>query len=239
MNEPTPRFWELFFEVYENLPRQGPGNRASAARALGLCGELPEHPAVLDLGCGVGGQTLHLAEELSTANIVAIDSHAPSIERLQASITARSLTHRVHAVVGDMARPEQPPASFDLVWSEGALYSIGLSNALRVCYELLRPGGSLAFTDAIWRKENPPAEVKAGFDLDYPTMGTLSDDIVAVQDCGFELMTHFTLPDEAWWDDFYTPMEARIEELRENYAGDVEAAAILEQLSAEPDLHRR
>ena len=51
---PTPRFWSVFFEVYEALPRQGPGSRACAAKALGLCRDLPAAPAVLDLGCGVG-----------------------------------------------------------------------------------------------------------------------------------------------------------------------------------------
>ena len=30
MDEPTPPFWQIFFEVYEALPRQGPGNRACA-----------------------------------------------------------------------------------------------------------------------------------------------------------------------------------------------------------------
>lgn len=42
MTELGPRFREIFFQVYENLPRQGPGNRACAARALGLCRVLPE-----------------------------------------------------------------------------------------------------------------------------------------------------------------------------------------------------
>jgi hypothetical protein len=47
------------------------------------------------------------------------------------------------------------------------------------------------------------------------------------------------LPDEAWWDDFYTPMEQRIEELRVSYADDLEAITILDQFSAEPEMHRR
>jgi len=64
MTEPTPRFWEVFFELYEGLPRQGPGNRACAEKALGLCRDLPPTPVVLDLGCGVGRQTLHLVELL-------------------------------------------------------------------------------------------------------------------------------------------------------------------------------
>lgn len=118
-------------------------------------------------------------------------------------------------------------------------YNIGLRDALRVCLGLLRPGGYLAFTDAIWRRENPPPAVKAVFDMDYPTMGWLDDGIAAIQDCGFELVGHFTLPDEAWWGDFYTPMETRITELRSKYAGDAEALAILDQLAEEPLMHRR
>jgi SAM-dependent methyltransferase len=238
MTNSNPRFWDLFFEVYENLPRQGPGNRACATKAFALCQELYDIPAILDLGCGVGGQTFQLAE-LSSGTILAIDSHAPSIERLQAAIIERGLSHRVSAMVGDMACLEQAPESFDLIWSEGALYSIGLRDALRICHELLRPGGYLVFTDAIWRKENPPSAVKASFDLDYPTMGSLNDDVTAIQDCGYELVGHFTLPDEAWWDDFYTPMETRINELRNKYTNDAEASAILDQLAEEPNMHRR
>lgn len=238
MSELSPRFWEIFNEVYENLPRQGPGNRASTAKALDLCGDLPQYPKILDMGCGTGAQTLHLAE-LTSGTIVAIDNHAPSIEKLKAAITERGFSKRISAIVGDMAHPSQPPESFDLIWSEGALYNIGLSYALDLCFGLLRPGGCLAFTDAIWRKENPPAAVKTGFEADYPAMGWLEDDLKAIKESGFELCGHFTLPDEAWWIDFYTPMEERISGLRSRYADDVEAMAILVQLSGEPKIHRR
>jgi len=237
MNEPSPRFWEIFFEVYESLPRQGPGNRDCVARALRLCKELPQTPVVLDLGCGVGGQTLQLAE-LTSGSIIAIDSHAPSIERLKVTLNKRGLSNRVQAQIGDMAHPDQLPQSFDLIWSEGALYNIGIANALRVCRGLLRPGGYLAFTDAVWRKENPPLEVKASFDLDYPTMGWSDDIIATIHDGKFDLIGHFTLPDEAWWSDFYTPMETRIAELRGRYDGDSEAIAILDQIAEEPKMHR-
>jgi len=238
MNEPSARFWALFFEVYEALPRQGPGNRASAERALGYCRELPPSPAILDLGCGVGAQTLYLAE-LTTGSILAIDNHAPTIERLKAVIAERVLAHRVSAIVADMARLEQPPESFDLIWSEGALYNIGIGNALRICHGLLRPGGYLVFTDAVWRRENPPAEVKASFDMDYPDMGWAEDVVAAIENRGFVHLGRFTLPNEAWWSDFYTPMQRRIEELRRKYDNDGEALAILHQLAQEPELHRR
>lgn len=237
MAEPSPRFWAIFFEVYEHLPRQGPGDRASALRALSLCGDLPDRPAVLDLGCGVGGQTLFLAERTG-GTILAMDRHAPSVARLEAAIAARGLSERVRAVVGDMAEPGLPAESVDLIWSEGALYNLGLDRALAVCADLLRPGGYLAFTDAIWRKDDPPAELKAGFEQDYPTMGRLEDDLARIHASGLELVGHFTLPDEAWWTDFYAPMERRIAQLRVIHAGDAEAQAILDQLAAEPVLHR-
>lgn len=238
MSDPSPRFLEIFFEVYEDLPRQGPGNRACAARALGLCHELPESPAILDLGCGVGGQTLHLAE-LTSGSILAIDSHAPSIERLKGAVAGRALSQRIHARVADMANPALPHGSFDLIWSEGALYNIGIGNALRICRGLLRPGGYLAFTDAVWRKENPPAEVQASFDLDYPAMGRVDDVVAIVKASEFDLIGHFTLPNDAWWDDFYTPMEQRIHQLRGKYSRSAEDLVILDILSQEVEMHRR
>jgi SAM-dependent methyltransferase len=237
--EPTTRFWEIFFELYEGLPRQGPGNRSCAVKALQLCRNLPSKPAVLDLGCGVGGQTLYLAEMLQDADITAMDSHEPSIKKMRDTVTAHGLTGRIKPVVGDMANPVFPPKSFDLVWSEGALYNVGIEKALRLYHGTLRSGGYIAFTEAVWRKENPPPEVKASFDLDYPAMGRVPDVIAAIARTGFSLVDHFTLTDEAWWDDFYTPMEQRIAELRSKYSIDAEALEVLGQLAQEPEMHRK
>lgn len=238
MSEQTPRFWQILFELFESLPRQGPGSRDCTARALALIRDLPPAPAVLDLGCGTGGQTIDLAE-LTSGTIVAVDSHAPSIERLRATAVRLGLSERVSPMVGDMANPGLPPGSFDLVWSEGALYNLGIENALLICRGLLRPGGCLAFTDAVWLRDDPPPEVKESFDLDYPTMGKVSDVLAIIDRSGFSLTGHFTLPEEAWWEDFYTPMETRIEELRGRYGDDDEALAVLDQLAQEPAMHRR
>ena len=238
MDASTPRFWEIFFEIYETLPRQGPGNRACTLKALALCRELPPSPVVLDLGCGVGGQTFHLAEQ-TAGSIIAIDHHAPFIERMRVAVDERGLAARIQPVVGDMASPGLAPGSIDLIWSEGALYNLGIENALGTCHELLRPGGHVAFTDAVWRVDHPPPDVKASFDFDYPTMGRVPDVLAAIERVGLALVGHFTLPDEAWWDDFYAPMERRVVELRGKYAGDAAVLAVLDQIAQEPELHRR
>ena len=171
--------------------------------------------------------------------MVAVDNHAPWISRLEQTVRARGLDGRVKPTQGDLGRLEFPPESFDLIWSEGALYNVGIEHALRHCRPFLARGGSLSFTDAVWRKEHPPAEVKASFEFDYPTMGRTQDVLATIARCELELVGHFTLPDNAWWTDFYTPMEARIAALREPHRGDAEALEVLAQLAREPELHRQ
>jgi SAM-dependent methyltransferase len=87
MTELSPsRFWEIVFRgLREPAPSGSRQPRLRRQSPRSLPRGLPEFPAILDLGCGVGGQTLQLAE-LTSGSIVAIDSHAPSIERLQAAI---------------------------------------------------------------------------------------------------------------------------------------------------------
>ena len=241
-SEPTPTdsplFQDLFHQVFGALPRQGPGNRACAARALALCAGLPAHPEVLDLGCGLGAQTLHLAA-LTTGRILAIDRHAPFVDQLTATLAERGLSERVRARVGDLADLGLPPDCFDLVWSEGALYNLGIPWALAVCRPLLREGGYLAFTDAVWRVADPPAAAREVFAAEYPTMGRVEEVIALIGAAGFELMGHFTLSDEAWWEDFYTPMEHQVQALRERYRDYPAALAMLVEIGQEPDFHRR
>lgn len=238
MTEANDRLTEIFFEVFEPLPRQGPGNRACAERALGLCEGLPARPTVLDLGCGAGGQTLLLAELTDARTILAIDSHAPGVERLRRIAREQGHADRIQARVGDMARPDHPPGSFDLIWSEGALYNIGIETALRAYHGVLEPGGYLAFTEAVWLTEDPAPEVQATF-ADYSDMGRIPDVLAKIAASSFSTVGHFVLPDEAWWDDFYTPMEQRIEDLRRKYSTDPEALAALDEIAKEPEMHRR
>jgi len=233
----SQRYMELFFELFESLPRQGPGSLECAKRALSLCRGLPDKPAILDLGCGCGAQTLQLAG-LTGGTIVAVDSHAPCIERLEAEIRERGLAGRVKPLAGDMTKLDLAPASFDLAWSEGAFYNIGIEGALALCRGLLKPGGYLAFTDAVWLKDDPPPEVKAAF-ADYSGMGSAADVIALVDGGGFELVGHFTLPEAAWWDDFYAPMERRIGEMRGKYADDAQALGVIDKLAEEPEMYRR
>lgn len=236
MSTPDPSATDYFVALFESLPRQGPGSRECTARALAMCTHLPVEPEIVDLGCGAGAQTVDLAE-LTGGTVVAVDRHPPFRAVVDARAAVHGLSGRIRALTADMTETGLPSGSADLVWSEGALYNIGLATALPLCRGLLRPGGCLAFTEPVWRRADVPATVQEAF-AEYPGMGTVADVLAALTAQEFEVVGHFTLPDAVWWEEFYTPMAARIAELREGDAWPAEAVPVLEMCQAEIDMFR-
>jgi hypothetical protein len=92
-----------------------------------------------------GAPTLVLAGHTS-ANIVALDNHAPFLDTLKKRAAANGFDKRIRCVVGDMAQPEFPPDSFVLIWSEGAIACVGFDQGLKVWQPLLRNAGCVAVT---------------------------------------------------------------------------------------------
>ena len=237
MDFSDPRQRAIFFDLHSGMPREGPGNRESTARALAMAGALPPAPRVLDIACGPGMQTMDLAAMLPAAQITAVDMHGPFLEELRRRVQAAGAENRIEAVQADMAALPFAPGSFDLIWCEGAAYIMGVGNALRAWRSLLRPGGKLALTEAVWLKPDPPEPVRRCW-AEYPDMRNIEFNRKLVSDCGYELLGDFVLPDAAWWDDYYGPMEKRLLELAPKYAGDPVAMAILEENNSELKLFR-
>lgn len=213
----------VFFEIHSGLPREGPGDAESLARALALVPGLPPRPLVLDLGCGPGTQTLELARRTG-GFVIGMDLHLPFLHDLARRIGPE----RVAAVRGDMARPPFAAGRFDLLWSEGAAYIIGFGEALRAWRPLLKPRAALALTDAVWLKPDPPELARRLWE-EYPALTDISANLEAIASRGYEVLGHFTLPEDAWWRHYYTPLAARLPELRRKYAA---APAALEIVTA-------
>jgi len=129
--------------------------------------------------------------------------------------------------------------TFDLIWSEGALYTIGFENALKKCRTLLKPGGYLAASELCWLADDAPREARDFFASEYPEMKTVTDNVELFCDCGLELLGHFTEPDSAWWDDCYTPMRKLLPGLRKKYAGVPDALALFDECDAEMAVHEK
>ncbi len=225
-------------DLYGVLPRQGPGSPACTRRAFSMLGPLPERPLVLDVGCGTGAQTLELAR-LMPGHIVALDVFDWALDRLSEKVVAQGLAGRVHTTKQSMASMDFREETFDLIWSEGALYIMGFENALRACWKLLKPGGFLAASELSWLTDDPPAEAREFFAAEYPEMRTAEDNVELFSDCGYELLGHFTEPARAWWDDYYTPMKRLLPGLRKKYAGVPDALALFDECDAEMAVHEK
>lgn len=229
----------IFHEVHTDLPREAPGSAECTERALAALGVGATIEAVLDIACGPGTQTLDLARLLPDARITAIDLHRPFIERARERARAAGVDDRVTFETRDMAALPYPDGSFDLLWCEGGIYFMGVLKALDAWRRLLVPGGAVAFTDAVWLGDAAPQALRDWWAAEYAGIGTIDNCLDLVAAAGFSVLEHFVLPEGAWWDTYYGPMQARVAVLRERYRDDEAALAALAEAEQEIDYYRR
>ena len=232
------KFWSCFHEIYEAIPRQGPGDRESTERALRLLPPLTRGQRILDIGCGAGAQTMDLARA-TEARMVAVDSHAPFISRLALRAEELGLAERIAAQVGDMNDLRFPDGSFDVIWCEGAIFIIGFAKGLTSWRRLLAPGGHLVVSELCWISTDPPAEVEAFFRAEGADIGDLDARRRDIVDSGYRLVGDFVLPAVGWWENYYVPLAAELERFRGRHAGDQEALDVAARSQREIDLYRR
>jgi SAM-dependent methyltransferase len=226
----------IFLEIHHDNPQEGPGDFASTRRAFSLLKDLPPLPHILDAGCGPGRQTLDLCR-LTKGNIVAVDFHKPYVDALQRNSKALGLTEQVTALLGDMANLQFQPQTFDIIWSEGAVYNIGFKAGLKMWKPLLKEAGYVAVTEVAWIRSDAPDKLKAFWDSAYPQIQDIADNIADLRAAGYQPVEHFTLPESAWWD-YYRAIEKRVMLMKEKYKNNSCALDVLETETREIDLYR-
>ena len=70
-------------------------------------------------------------------------------------------------------------------------------------------------------------------------MTDVETNAATIRGLGYHLLGHFTLPDAAWWDRYYGPLEAKLPGLRARFAGDAAALGVVETTQREIDIRRR
>lgn len=229
---------DIWYEVYEALPRQGPGDALSTRRAFLMVAGLPEYPSILDVGCGVGKQTFDLAG-LTRGRIVALDIHPGFLRILKEKREGLPRGVSIEAVQGDMGELSFRGGSFDLIWSEGAAYILGFRNALDSWRSLLRPHGHLVISELVWFAREVPRELKDYWLAEYPNIRYHEELHEVIHECEYRLIGYFPLPAQSWWTDYYGPIGQKLEGMKIRYGQNDDVRGVCDLFDREMDVHRR
>ncbi len=155
-------------------------------------------PTILDIGCGSGVVTLELAA-LSNGRVTGVDIDNVALARLERRIEKAGLSTRVKTINCSMDEMKFGANSFDIVWSEGAIFVIGFDKGLVQWRSFVRPDGFL-----VVHARKIEIEKRVGM----------------IPEFGYSLLNKFLVPKDAWWNLYYEPLEKHINLLRQRYQDD-------------------
>ena len=222
---------EYFYELFSGLPRGGPGDNKSTRKAFSYLKNLPSEPFILDIGCGPGIQTLELAR-ISKGKIIALDNYQPFLDILTKNVKKEGFDNRIIPKNQSMLEMDFKNDTFDIIWSEGAIFVMGFGNGLKKCNQLLKNKGYFVVSEAVFLLPNIPKPLKEFWDEEYPDIKDIKQNISMIEDEGFNVLSHFTLPKSSWVD-FYSQMDKMIKELKKKYHNNKIALQVFEKCEKE------
>ncbi|MGH9959377.1 MAG: SAM-dependent methyltransferase [Pyrinomonadaceae bacterium] len=193
--------------LFGGMEKLGPGGNIHTPHVLRLLPKQNFH-VIVDAGCGSGRQTMVLAKQVGTL-VHAVDSYESFLNDLARRAKEAGIAHLVRTHCMDMKDIPGVFQHIDLLWSEGAAYNIGFSNALSTWASAINPGGFAVISELSWLREKVPNAVREFFLAGYPDMRSVHRNIAVTEDAGYKVLSTYTLPKEAWVEGYYDVLEPR------------------------------
>jgi SAM-dependent methyltransferase len=218
---------DAFFTLHRDLPREGPGEAADIGWVAAEVGLKP-NAVMADVGCGPGADVGTLLSAAPQGHVTALDKTAHFVDAARARWRGDP---RVTVLQADMARIMN---QHDLIWCAGAVYFLGITQALTAWKRSLKKGGVIAFSEACWFTDAPSPRATALW-RQYPAMTDAPGIAERVAAAGYEVVGTRRLSDHAW-ESYFGPIDARIAALRPG--ADAALATVLDEAEEEADCWR-
>jgi ubiquinone/menaquinone biosynthesis C-methylase UbiE len=226
---------QVIYDYFLNTERQGPGSAEISLKALSFIDNLSADSKVADIGCGTGGQTMVLAQNIG-CKITGVDLCADFIKGFNQNVRNKKLQDKVKGILGDMKNLPFAEEELDLIWSEGAIYNIGFERGLNLWRKFLKPGGYIAITENTWFTEDRPAEIEDFWQNAYAEMDTISNNVAQMQKAGYLPIATFVVP-ETCWTDYYSAMQKTQESSLAKHKGNKSAEEFIKYQQYEAALY--
>jgi SAM-dependent methyltransferase len=229
---------EFLCKTHIDLERQGPGSTEMTVKALSFLDNLNGISRAVDFGCGTGGQTMVLAQNI-TGNIIGVDLFPEFINVFNDNAKKLNLRERVNGIVGSMENISFQKEEFDLIWSEGAIDNIGFEKGLNYWNGFLKKSGYVAVTCPSWLCDEYPAEIEKFWVDAGSRLDPIGYNISIMQKAGYRFVAAFTLPENCWTDNYFIPRKKAEKTLMEKYGGDKTLNAFIENNKYEVELYSK
>jgi SAM-dependent methyltransferase len=182
---------------------------------------------IADIGCGTGASTLILARLLD-AKITAVDFLKDFLDVLETRARSEGLGEKITPVCASMEKLPFAEEEFDVIWSEGAIYSMGFRKGVADWRRYLKPGGLLVASEITWITHTRPSELQHHWEREYPEIDTASAKIKVLEENGYSPIGYFVLPEHCWLDHYYEPMRSNFQSFLSRNGNSEEARSIVE-----------
>lgn len=207
--EEQDKYIEALIKLHQGVERQGPGDASFSCGIINQLPELPSKPRIADIGCGAGAGARMLAKKYRS-KVKAVDFSDVFLNQMMQQARNENLDKLLEPTRCDMAQLDWPPGSIDLLWSEGAAYSMGFENAIEYWRPFMSPDGIAVISEMSYFSNTPPEDLKQYLEKVYPDIRTESENINLINASGFEVLDTHRLPQQAWWDNYYNPLSEKI-----------------------------
>ena len=193
---------------------------------------------IADIGCGTGASTLVLARELD-AHITAVDFLPEFLDRLEDVAGRCGFGDRITTLAASMESLPFAEATYDAIWSEGAIYNMGFAAGIAAWQRFLKPGGILAVSELTWLTGQRPPELQAHWETEYAEVDTASAKMAVLESLGFSPIGYFPLPEYCWLENYYRPLQRRFPDFLARHEHSEVARAIVAAEEEEISLYER